>query len=72
MTDPFQEPDWDRLIDDVNARIATLRMCWKGTERDEPSMHPMLVRDIYVPALRILAEFCAAVEIGTDEEGDAS
>ena len=57
------EPNWDQLIDDVNARIAALRACWKGTQADTPELHRMIARDVYVPALRLLAEFCAAVEI---------
>jgi hypothetical protein len=56
-------PDWDTLIDDVNARIKALRVCWKATATREPALHAQLVRDLYVPALKLLADFCAAVDI---------
>lgn len=72
MTIPAPEatPNWDKLMNDVIERIAALRACWIATENDTPETHQRIARDIYVPALRLLAEFCASVEISEDPDND--
>jgi hypothetical protein len=55
---------------DVNEGIATLRVCWTRTATDTPELHKRLVRDIYVPTLRLLSDFCAAVEVGEARDAE--
>lgn len=62
------EPNWDQLLSDVTLRIALLRACWKGTTKDEPELHKKVVEDLYIPALSLLAQFCAAVEVADDDD----
>jgi hypothetical protein len=65
----MREPDWDLLMADVNEGIATLRACWMRTATDTPELHKRAVRDLYMPTLRLLSDFCAAVEV--EEARDA-
>jgi hypothetical protein len=66
----LSEPDWNQLAADVNEGIATLRACWMRTATDTPNLHKRLVRDLYVPTLRLLSDFCAAVEIGEARDAE--
>jgi hypothetical protein len=64
------EPDWNQLAADVNEGIATLRVCWTRTATDTPNLHKRLVRDLYMPTLRLLSDFCAAVGVGEARDAE--
>lgn len=53
--------DWDALEQQVSRSLDLLQLCWKGTEKGDPDLHRMMVRDLYVPLIRQLDEFCAGV-----------
>lgn len=59
-------PDWDGLERDVVERIRTLRMCWhglpKGPGNDE------IRGQVILPAVALLAEFCACVSEESPDE----
>ena len=62
--------DWDQLERDVVFRIRLLRAT---CEKLEPgAVSDKIAQDIFLPALGLLAEFCACVEIGEpdDDEDD--
>jgi hypothetical protein len=67
---PENGPDWDRLIEDVTSRIAALKAAWTATAADSPKLHAKLSADLYIPVLRLLADFCDAVDI-EDIDNDA-
>ncbi len=56
-----QQPDWERLEADVLLSLRCLRAAWEHTE-GQP-IHAAMVRDLYVPCVRLLAEFCASVKV---------
>jgi hypothetical protein len=56
------KPDWARMVEDVTSRIWLLKACWEETAV-APELHQKMADDLYVPALLLLADFCAAVEI---------
>ena len=56
-----QQPDWNKLEADVLMSLRCLRAAWEHTA-DKP-IHEAMVRDLYIPCLRLLAEFCACVEV---------
>jgi hypothetical protein len=59
--------DWANLKTEVLTKLEYLRISWAASERDAPpEVHKKIVEDIYVPAIRLLAEFCARLEV--DEE----
>jgi hypothetical protein len=61
-------PDWDALEREVLLRIQLLRGAWKGTQEDSGDVHAMMVRDLYMPALNKLAQFCSMIEVEEDKE----
>lgn len=63
---PGEAPDWDRLKRDVCVRIDYLAACWAHTAAASPQMHEQLFGDLYLPAVRLLAEFCACVEVDVE------
>lgn len=71
-------PDWDGAANDVLERIKMLRAVWEY----DRSPDSMIRRDLILPAMRKLAEFCAMVRVderdtltlraGTEEPEEAS
>ena len=62
--------NWAGLERDVVSALIALRLAWEASEEQLPAeLHAKAVTDLYVPALRLLGEFCACVE--TEEEHDA-
>lgn len=61
-----KEIDWDELKKDAVEKIDMLRLSWAASQSQAPGVHEKLVSDIYVPALRLLAEFCSCIEIDPD------
>jgi hypothetical protein len=66
----YDEVDWDNLLAEVTKSFSYLRLAWRATERDmPPELHRKMVEDLYVPAIKLLAEFCACIEESREEEG---
>ena len=66
----FQKINWDNLKREVAQKIDFLRLGWAASQvasSQGSELHGKLVNDIYVPAIRLLAEFCACVEMVDDE-----
>lgn len=64
-----QQPDWKRIESDVLLRIRILAAAWDGTS-DQP-LHEQMVRDLYLPCLRLLGKFCGAIEVGDEHKPQA-
>jgi hypothetical protein len=63
-------PDWEGLERDVILRIRMLRVVCANM--DEPGeTRERIWHDLILPNLRLLAAFCAAVEIDIEDVGDA-
>ena len=60
-------PDWEALEREVILRIQLLKGAWAGTQKDSCDVHAMMVRDLYMPALNKLAQFCSMIEVEEDE-----
>lgn len=64
-----EKVDWANLKTEVMAKLEYLRVAWAASERDmPPEVHKKIVNDIYVPAIRLLAEFCACLEVTEEDE----
>ena len=61
-------PDWDALEREVLLRIQLLKSAWQGTQEDQGDVHGMMVRDLYMPALNKLAQFCSMIEVEEEQE----
>ncbi len=60
--------DWLSLAADVQTKLTYLRAAWQTSEKTcEPALHLKMVEDIYLPTLRLLAEFCACFDTRDDE-----
>lgn len=64
--------DWDDLEREVVTRIRLLRMTAQGLSEDDPlsEYHDRIANDLILPNVRLLAQFCANVNVGELEEGD--
>ena len=63
--------DWDNIEREVVEKINYLRMSWDASQKVAPKvLHEKLVDDLYVPAVKLLAEFCACVEVGEADEDE--
>jgi len=60
--------DWGGIEREAIDALRALRLAWAASEKGLPEIHAKLVRDIYVPAIKVLAEFIACVEVA--EEGE--
>ena len=58
--------DWEAIEREVVLRIALLRAAWKATADDPSVPHRMMARDLYLPAVAKLAEFCSLIEVEAD------
>jgi hypothetical protein len=68
MTLSTENPDWDRLENDVVTRIRALRALWEHWDACEipvvgPWLKDKVIADLVVPNLELLATFCLAVKI---------
>jgi len=59
----YHKIDWDGMMRDVQERYAYLRIAWRETEKEDQALHKKIVEDLYAPALRHLAAFCASVQV---------
>ncbi len=63
-----EQVDWTNITAEVLAKLEYLRIAWAASEREgPPELHAKLVNDLYVPTVRLLAEFCACLEVTEDE-----
>lgn len=58
--------DWEKIESDVLMSLRCLRAAWEHTE-GQP-IHAAMLRDLYLPCLRLLLEFCACVKVETDRK----
>jgi hypothetical protein len=68
MKDSTENPDWDRIENDVVTRIRALKALWEHWDACEvpvvgPWLKDKVIADIVVPNLELLAAFCLAVKI---------
>ena len=63
-------PDWEGLERDVILCIRMLRIVWASMD-ETAETRERLRHDLVLPNLRLLAAFCAAVEIDMEDGGDA-
>jgi hypothetical protein len=67
----YDEIAWDDILADVTASLDFLRLAWRASERGaSPEIHAKMVKDLYVPCLRLLAEFSACIEAADEEPND--
>jgi hypothetical protein len=55
------KPDWESIEKDVIRKLGLLRLAWEETVKT-PEIHSPMRRDIYMPRLKLLAEFCTGIE----------
>lgn len=60
----LRQADWDQLHDDVSLRIDLLEQAVKTL--DPNPLNDKIANDLFMPALRLLADFCLRVEIEKD------
>jgi hypothetical protein len=58
-----QSPDWDAVERDVVRKLRYLRAAWEHTAANEPQLHELMQRDLYLPAIKHLGAFCAAIKV---------
>jgi len=64
----YCQVDWSNLFEEVTKSFNYLRIAWRTTERDmPPELHRKMVEDLYVPAIKLLAAFCACIEESQEE-----
>jgi hypothetical protein len=64
----YDKINWSNLLSEVQAKFHYLRLAWQASEREAPpALHAKMVEDLYLPAFKLLAEFCAAVEVAEEE-----
>jgi hypothetical protein len=64
----YAKIDWSNLLNEVQAKFRYLRLAWQTSEREvPPALHAKMVEDLYLPAIRLLAEFCAVVEVAEEK-----
>tara|TARA_R110000868_G_scaffold406061_1_gene686165 strand:- start:1715 stop:1915 length:201 start_codon:yes stop_codon:yes gene_type:complete len=64
----YYEPDWDKIEEDVKIRLAALNAVWTKVEAEEPPETLQAVaRDLLIPALYGIMQFCDTVKISDDE-----
>lgn len=55
-------PDCDAVQREVIRKLRYLRAAWEHTAANEPGLHELMKRDLYLPAIKHLAAFCAAIK----------
>ena len=54
-------PDWEGIEREVCHKLRLLSATWEETSKDD-FVHLLMKRDLYLPTLRKLAEFCACIK----------
>lgn len=57
----MEHPKWEAIEADVLRKLRLVRAAWEETGKT-PELHAPIKRDLYLPALKHLAAFCASVE----------
>jgi hypothetical protein len=60
----MKSPEWDAVREEVLRKLKLLQLAWEETKTVDAELHRKMVQDIYQPALRLLAEFCACIQEG--------
>jgi hypothetical protein len=60
----MQAADWDKLHDDVSERIQLIEQAIKKLEPNP--LNDKIANELFMPALRLLADFCSRIEIERD------
>ncbi|MBI3281459.1 MAG: DUF86 domain-containing protein [Acidobacteria bacterium] len=55
-------PDWDAIEREVIRKLRYLCAAWEHTATNEPELHELMKRDLYLPTIRHLGAFCVAVK----------
>ena len=59
----MSEPNWNTIVEDVVTRVQMLRAVW-----NQPGpLQENIRRDLVIPAITKLAEFCACVQVEDEE-----
>lgn len=61
----LKEPDWAEIERDVIHKLHLLRAAWEYTLTDENQ--DVLRRDLYLPCLRLLADFSSSIQEEVEE-----
>jgi hypothetical protein len=65
----YAEIDWLRMESSVVSKLGFLRLAWKASERDcSPEAHRQIVRDLYLPLIGLLAQFCNSIDEHEEEK----
>ena len=69
--DTAQRIDFDRLDMLVSERIGVLKLYVQNIDKavEDKSVHDALCRDLIMPCLGLLAQFCESVNITSSEPG---
>ncbi len=54
-------PNWDAIEREVIRKLRYLRAAWEHTASNEPELHELMKRDLYLPTIKHLGAFCVAV-----------
>jgi hypothetical protein len=55
-------PDWDAIEREVIRKLRYLSAAWEHTAANEPELHELMKRDLYLPTIKHLGAFCVAVK----------
>lgn len=54
--------DWNDIEREVVRKLRYLQATWNHTAEEYPELHEIMKRDLYLPAFKHLAAFCAAIQ----------
>ena len=67
----FHEPNLDKIERDVKMRLHALKAVWSQVEKDgPPEALQAVARDLIIPSLYGIMQFCDAVQITSDGDED--
>jgi hypothetical protein len=67
----YKKIDWDGVQADFLTKFHVLRLAWQASQNGcTKEVHEMAVRDLYLPALTKIAEFCACMKEVEEETED--
>jgi truncated hemoglobin YjbI len=65
----YDAVDWDGLLAEVQSRFNYLRLAWRTSEHDATAhLHAKMVKELYLPCIELLAQFCAAIEVEEEDQ----
>jgi hypothetical protein len=67
----YEKIDWVGVEDDFRNKLRLLQIAWKASQHGcTKTVHEQAVRDLYLPAMTKIAEFCACMEDLEEEVED--